>query len=310
MNTHCDYIGVAGKNKGKVCNKFIRKKNEQGKCGQHWKCPHGKHKSKCDPCGGKSHICEHNISIYRCSECGGSSLCEHNIQKHSCRQCCGSAFCEHGKRKSKCRECGGSAFCEHNIQKHTCRECGGGKMFCEHGKQKSKCRECGGSAFCEHNIQKHTCRECWYNTFCEHGKRKSKCRECGGYAFCEHNIQKHTCRVCDFNGCLTSTIRSRIYAGYKLGGFERRVLKPTVYIGCSIEEYIDYLNELLENQKEYSELMTWENHGKYWEIDHIIPLYYNKDELTEEILFKRFHYTNTQPLPRSENRSKGSRFIG
>ena len=54
--------------------------------------------------------------------------------------------------------------------------------------------------------------------------------------------------------------------------------------------------------------MTWENYGKIWHIDHIVPINYNNPTLEEVI--KRLHYLNTQPLWASENISKGNRYIG
>lgn len=59
-------------------------------------------------------------------------------------------------------------------------------------------------------------------------------------------------------------------------------------LGCSIEEYKQYLESL------FTLKMNWDNYGKYWEIDHIIPLSKGGS----------FHYTNTQPLTISENRKK------
>lgn len=54
--------------------------------------------------------------------------------------------------------------------------------------------------------------------------------------------------------------------------------------------------------------MTWENYGKIWHIDHIVPINYKNPTLDEVI--KRLHYLNTQPLWASENISKGNRYIG
>ena len=49
--------------------------------------------------------------------------------------------------------------------------------------------------------------------------------------------------------------------------------------------------------------MSWENHGEYWEIDHIKPID-NFDLETQ--LNEAFHYTNTQPLEKTENRLKSN----
>jgi hypothetical protein len=50
--------------------------------------------------------------------------------------------------------------------------------------------------------------------------------------------------------------------------------------------------------------------GKIWEIDHIIPLMYDKPNITQEIIIQRLHYTNTQSLDPVENMRKGNRYIG
>ena len=67
------------------------------------------------------------------------------------------------------------------------------------------------------------------------------------------------------------------------------------YLGCSIEEYKQFL------EKQFDENMNWDNHGIYWEIDHIIML---KSAKNIDELINLFHYSNTRPLILSDNRSK------
>lgn len=52
--------------------------------------------------------------------------------------------------------------------------------------------------------------------------------------------------------------------------------------------------------------MSWDNYGE-WEIDHIVPIMYNNPTLTE--VEQRLHWTNTQPMWKEENMSKGNRQI-
>lgn len=70
---------------------------------------------------------------------------------------------------------------------------------------------------------------------------------------------------------------------------EKKSESTIEYLGCSIKEYIVYLeNMFLQN-------MSWENYGVIWEIDHKIPL--SSFNLTqEENIYKAFKYQNTQPL--------------
>lgn len=60
-------------------------------------------------------------------------------------------------------------------------------------------------------------------------------------------------------------------------------------LGCSIEEYKIYL------ESKFYSCISWNNYGKMWQIDHIIPL--SKFNLSNRSQFlKACHYTNTQPL--------------
>lgn len=70
---------------------------------------------------------------------------------------------------------------------------------------------------------------------------------------------------------------------------ETNKIKYNEILGCSSEEYKLYLEQQFKLE------MTWDNYGKVWEIDHIIPL--NTFDTNNWIeLKKAFHFTNTQPL--------------
>jgi hypothetical protein len=51
--------------------------------------------------------------------------------------------------------------------------------------------------------------------------------------------------------------------------------------------------------------MAWDNHGTYWEIDHIVPLAF-VDLSKEEELKEVCHYTNLQPLTKTEHAVKSN----
>uniref|UniRef100_A0A0G4HVN3 CBM20 domain-containing protein n=1 Tax=Chromera velia CCMP2878 TaxID=1169474 RepID=A0A0G4HVN3_9ALVE len=121
-------------------------------------CPHGRVRSKCKECGGKS-ICEHGRQRCRCKECGGKSFCGHGRIRSRCKDCGGKGICDHGRERSKCKECGGKSICEHGRERSKCKECGG-KSICEHGRVRYFCKECGGGAFCVHRRKRRCCQEC------------------------------------------------------------------------------------------------------------------------------------------------------
>lgn len=69
------------------------------------------------------------------------------------------------------------------------------------------------------------------------------------------------------------------------------------YFGCSSEE----LKAHIESQ--FSDGMTWENHGFLWHIDHIVPLRLGRGN--QDLLLKLCHFRNLQPLWKEENIRKG-----
>jgi hypothetical protein len=82
-----------------------------------------------------------------------------------------------------------------------------------------------------------------------------------------------------------------------LKGIYKKGKKTEEILGCTLEELIIHI------QSQFTEGMTLENYSE-WEIDHKIPISSAK---TEEEIIKLNHYSNLQPLWRSDNRSKGSK---
>lgn len=69
-------------------------------------------------------------------------------------------------------------------------------------------------------------------------------------------------------------------------------------VGCNFKQLREHI------EKQFTEKMSWDNYGTYWEIDHIIPLASATDEKT---LLKLCHYSNLQPLEIPKNRAKGAK---
>ena len=71
-------------------------------------------------------------------------------------------------------------------------------------------------------------------------------------------------------------------------------------LGCSLEEVKIHL------EKQFKEGMSWDNHGFYWEVDHIIPCdSFNMQDVEQQKLC--FNYTNLQPLTKTQNRQKSNK---
>ena len=111
-------------------------------------------------------------------------------------------------------------------------------------------------------------------------------------AYCNSYIVQrlHT----DVNFKLRHTLRTKLRK--VLNGLNK-TNSALKYLGCSIEFFRGYL------EAKFTDEMTWDNYGKIWHIDHIIPCisFDMKNETERE---KCFHYTNLQPLLASINNAK------
>lgn len=94
---------------------------------------------------------------------------------------------------------------------------------------------------------------------------------------------------------LGRSVRRLIVAALCGKNFTKTSLTSQI-LGCSFEEL------KLHIELQFTEGMTWDNHGRYgWHLDHILPL---SAGATEEEIYALSHYTNLQPMWGSENISK------
>lgn len=92
---------------------------------------------------------------------------------------------------------------------------------------------------------------------------------------------------------LKFTISGLIRKSFKNKGISKNK-KSTEILGCDITFFKIYLENLFTSE------MNWDNHGKVWDIDHIVPL---STAITEEDVIKLNHYSNLQPLDSYINRN-------
>ena len=104
-------------------------------------------------------------------------------------------------------------------------------------------------------------------------------------------------RKVDVNFKMSEILRSKIH----------KILnnKPTSflkYLGCDLEWFKKWI------EFRFDKNMNWDNLGKYWQIDHILPI--SRFDMTNENDIRIcFHWTNLQPLESTENRQKYDNFI-
>lgn len=90
-------------------------------------------------------------------------------------------------------------------------------------------------------------------------------------------------------------LRSRLYHLLKGNSKSKSTLD---LLGCSLQKLKEYLEEL------FLEGMGWKNYGR-WHVDHIVPCKKFNLSIPEE-QNKCFHYTNLQPLWKTDNLKKAA----
>ena len=113
-----------------------------------------------------------------------------------------------------------------------------------------------------------------------------------------------------FRQTLSSSLNHKL--NFFLKGCEFKEKNTMEYLGCSMDEFIKYI------ESQFEEEMTWENYGRIenvrcWHLDHKVPAFYKEnkdDEITMDIIIKRSHYSNFQPMWEDENMSKGNKYVG
>ena len=152
---------------------------------------------------------------------------------------------------------------------------------------------------CENRICK-ACNQVVLKTKVRAGR--TKCRDCENAYHRSTHVQDaerrlhrlHTDPIFKFK----QTVRTRILKYLTKSSKDRRTNE---YLGCSSSQYYDWL-------KYNSDIYTFENHGKTWHIDHVIPLsHFNFDDKEQQLI--AFNWANTMPLSIEENLSKGSNIL-
>lgn len=156
-------------------------------------------------------------------------------------------------------------------------------------------------------------RKNWYHTTGKHRRRRPlseeqlrKAREysrkyyrankakCIAYTNKNHQERKRR----DPAFAMAANQRRRVWGALKFAG-SRKKSKTMHLVGCTPSELAAHI------ESQFREGMSWDNRGE-WHVDHIIPL--SRFDLSqEEQQAIAFHYTNLQPLWKSENLAKNNR---
>ena len=133
--------------------------------------------------------------------------------------------------------------------------------------------------------------------------KSKKCLDCKRKCDNEYNksdfiknrkrIKRQTDITCKFKHLQSSRIRNSLIYKSK---------KTIEYLGCNAEQYNNWM------QFNFNDTFNFENHGKEWHIDHVIPLHnFNLENEEQQLL--AFNWRNTTPLSVKENLKKGINII-
>lgn len=99
---------------------------------------------------------------------------------------------------------------------------------------------------------------------------------------------------------LMARLRTRTYMALQTQG-SRKFSKTKEMLGCDIPTFRKWIGS------QFQPGMTWDNYGKFWELDHKKPCSYF--DLTDPEQQKIcFHFTNFQPLTVIDNRKKSNKY--
>lgn len=209
----------------------------------------------------------------KCSKCQKDQKIQDFHQNHACKD----------GRETICKNCKSEANKKRNTGKNydfitcskTCPKCGLEKSSNEFSRDKYS--KDGKTANCKNCRNKH---------------KKNKRLETNGAYDRDYRLKKYKNNI---NYRTMCNIRSRINKAIK-----NKQYKTIEYLGCSIEEYIKYLESL------FVEGMSWENRH-LWHIDHIRPCC-SFDLIKESERLLCFNYKNTQPMWAKDNFDKSSKY--
>jgi len=191
------------------------------------------------------------------------------------------------------------------MESKICNECFEEKQISEFAVRNKKtqnthnrCKQCTNIYAKEYRIEnKETIKEKqekWYSTV---GKEWKKTYE-------KENRDKinEVCRnryKTDKNYRMKKILRSR----FKSTVSKKKIYKSVInYVGIDLDLLIKWI------EFQFDSNMNWQNQGKYWDIDHVIPC--KEFDLTNEDEIKKcFHWTNMRPMERIANYIKNDKVI-
>lgn len=183
------------------------------------------------------------------------------------------------------------------------------------GKKLLRCKRCGWLKWDDEmgltrkGNRKNTCIECLSDKFREYSddsvfKEKKTYTIYGQLKRLDVSIARSENalrQIARLNSSITFRLSHRMSTAIRLSlNGKKSRMHWEVLVGFTIDELIEHL------EHQFTEGMTWNNYGKEWHIDHIVPISSFNFTSFKDIDFKKcWSLPNLQPLYKLDNRKKG-----
>jgi len=234
-------------------------------------------------------VSETKASTLQCNKCSVSKdLSEFYARYKICKECVKTSQRERNQ-VAKTKQV--TRYADTSTTK-TCKQCGTTKPISAFRINRAKCHDCEKQYGVEYNKTHQDIREKWL----ENNKDRVKELQANWYQRNKSHVrEKYKARYhSDAEFKLNSLVRKRILYAIKTTDKSE---KPLAYLGTDANTVCNWLEYC------FNDNMTWDNHGTYWHIDHVIPtsLHDCKDATQVKLVFS---WMNLMPITAEQNMTK------
>lgn len=121
---------------------------------------------------------------------------------------------------------------------------------------------------------------------------------------CKHNNNTRACPICKPINHISNLVRTNVNKAMKYNHIKCPERSLNI-LGCSIEDFVKHIEDQFSLPCNAG--MTWDNRH-LWDIDHIIGINTRINGVAPNMMdiLQRLHYTNTQPMWKTDNIKKSN----
>lgn len=239
------------------------------------------------------------MASHNCNSCGIIFNEDSHVYKGKCQTCQRKYAREYAAKnkerfasKIKERKAYLKELAENSTETKICSKCKENKLLKAYEPQHAQCKDCRKAYGRNYNkVNKHI-RDKWINS----NKERHKELQAMWY---QRNKEKRNAKEKERKN-IEPAFRLKITCKTRLRQSIKKNYATVKYIGTSVENLKEWI------QFCFSEKMSFNNHGSYWHVDHVIPI--SLFDLTnQDDIDLCFNWRNLSPLSAKENLSKNKK---